>query len=296
MSLEDRQTMRRKAFKKGLDTDDARRRREDEAVVLRKQQKDAALMKKRFMSENMDPQLNSQPANSAAIAVDTCGAQDQFSIPELASQLSGGDLDAQLVVTQKLRKILSVQDNPPIAEVVAAGVTHKFVEFLGMHAKPDLQFESAWVLTNIASGTSDQTEHVVDAGALPACIRLLTSENTDVREQAVWAIGNISGDSTKHRDHVLSIGGLPPLLSIIMQSTKISMLRNTMWAVSNLFRGRPFADARHVRLALPALVRLLDMATDDEVITDCCWCLSYMADGESLHGINSVVQSGVIPR
>lgn len=295
MSLDERQTMRRKAFKKGLDMNDARRRREDEAVALRKQQKDDQLMKKRFMSENTDPQVNSTCSQGVTHNPDHCDSPRQPTIAELASQLSHGDLDAKLAVTRKLRKILSVQHNPPIGEVVAAGITKSFVRFLGEHAKPDLQFESAWVLTNIASGTSDETEHVVDAGALPACIELLRSENMDVREQAVWAIGNISGDAPNFRDLVLNLGGLGPLLSIIMQPCKVSMLRNTIWAVSNLFRGKPFVDVKYVRIALPALVRLLDTTADNEVITDCCWCLSYMADGD-FHHVKSVVSSGVIPR
>ncbi|KAL5065462.1 hypothetical protein RYX36_027199 [Vicia faba] len=149
------------------------------------------------------------------------------------------DNNMQFEATTQFPKLLSIERSPPIEEVIQAGVVPRFVEFLMREDFPQLQFEAAWALTNIASGTSDSTKVVIDSGAIPIFVKLLASPSDDVREQAVWALGNVAGDSPKCRDLVLGHGALLPLLAQLNEHAKLSMLRNATWTLSNFCRGKP---------------------------------------------------------
>ncbi|KAJ4719368.1 Importin subunit alpha [Melia azedarach] len=282
-----RAEVRRNRYKVAVDADEGRRRREDNMVEIRKSKREESLQKKRREV------LQNQPL-ATNINVASALEKKLEHLPSMVAGVWSDESNLQLEATTHFRKLLSIERSPPIEEVIQSGVVPRFVEFLMREDFPQLQFEAAWALTNIASGTSENTKVVIDHGAVPIFVRLLGSPSDDVREQAVWALGNVAGDSPRCRDLVLSEGALLPLLAQLNEHAKLSMLRNATWTLSNFCRGKPQPPFDQVRPALPALSRLIH-SNDDEVLTDACWALSYLSDGTN-DKIQAVIEVGVCPR
>lgn len=74
-------------------------------------------------------------------------------------------------------EIVSVNKGLSIANIFRAGLTQNLCpSLLELTIFSSLiQFESAWALTNTASEPSEENKAVVDGGAMPALISLLTS-------------------------------------------------------------------------------------------------------------------------
>lgn len=288
-TIKERQEARQADFKRGIDGDDARRGRDEGLLSIRKNKREDKLAKRRgpVVAESGP---NAVPGAAAALMT-ASAPQD---MQNWVAKLHGNTYEDVFAATVHFRKILSLEKNPPIQSVIDANIVPQLVKLCTAVQHPKLQYEAAWALTNIASGTSQQTKAVLDAGALPVFSHLLISPDEMVREQAIWALGNIAGDSPACRDAVLQAGALPNLIKNLAHTTKLSMLRNGTWTMSNFARGKPQPDFAMVKDALPALAHLIKSA-DEEVLTDACWALSYLSDG-SAERISAVVGAGVLPR
>lgn len=225
-----------------------RRRRNEVTVELRKNKREETLQKRRNV-----PMVDSTDEDDIEKTLSS------ISLEQLVLQASCTDNPPlQLSAVQAARKLLSSDRNPPIDSLIQSGVLPALVECLKQQEDPALQFEAAWALTNIASGTSAQTNKVVEAGAVPLFLLLLQSQHQNVCEQAVWALGNIIGDGPVLRDYVIELGIVQPLLSFIKPEIPISFLRNVTWVIVNLCRNKdPPPPIHTIEELLPALNLLI---------------------------------------
>ncbi|CAK9292458.1 unnamed protein product [Gordionus sp. m RMFG-2023] len=259
--------------KGAYDAQELRRRREEEGIQLRKQKWEENLHKKRIM------QGNDEGNDDLNMVQDDEDIMSSNKVPIL-EKIYSDNIQEQLEATQQYRRLLSQEPNPPIEQVINLGIVPRFIQFLDQEDDSMLQFEAAWALTNIASGTTEQTRVVIAAGGISRFVKLLQSPNQDVKEQSVWALGNIAGDSPECRDLVLNTNCLPTILEILMNpKTRLSMQRNSTWALSNLCRGKdPPPSPEKVNACLGVLTALT-CNEDADVVTDACWALSYLSDG-----------------
>ena len=74
---------------------------------------------------------------------------------------------------------------------------------------------------------------------------------------------------------------MAPLLSVLETTGthKQSLLRNATWTLSNFCRGKPAPDLQLIAPALPTMARLV-LCQDSEVLSDVCWAMSYVSDGD----------------
>ncbi|XP_020108788.1 importin subunit alpha-4-like [Ananas comosus] len=325
MSLRPRTTTRgdarRRSYKAWVDAGEARRRREAYLLDLRRSKRHGDLLKRRRRRHDDDdedhdsaspplsprhpeprdhaapdpPSPSSSPPPPPAAAAegdDDAGDSELGNLPGMVERVWSDNPALQLEATSQFRRLLSIEKNPPIEEVIKAGVVPRFVAFLSLHELPQLQLEAAWALTNIAAGTTEHTQIVIKHGAVPKLVELLDSPRHNVRLQAVWALGNVAGDAPSCRNSVLEHGALYPLLSLFNEHARISMLRTATWTLTNLCRGR-LPDKSQMKPILKILRQLIN-SIDENILADACWALCYLSGG-TIHEIEVVVEAGVCP-
>mmetsp|Transcript_741 Transcript_741/g.2029 ORF Transcript_741/g.2029 Transcript_741/m.2029 type:complete len:391 (+) Transcript_741:307-1479(+) len=160
-----------------------------------------------------------------------------------------------------------------------------------------------WALGNIAGDSPRCRDLVLSYGLVPPLITQCEALVLDAQREAAaaeaagvppkgtggsaganaaaTATGPGAGGSVVGSSFAHATAGPPP-----------TMQRNATWLLSNLCRGRPPPRWELIAPALPVLVQLLHVRTDDEVLTDTCWALSYVS--EPPERIAPVVEAGAV--
>eukprot|EP01155_Anaeramoeba_flamelloides_P009803 Anaeramoba_flamelloidesa2130_45.p1 GENE.a2130_45~~a2130_45.p1 ORF type:complete len:506 (+),score=86.84 a2130_45:62-1579(+) len=278
---------RKQKFKNTTTREDRHSTRVNYTINLSKKRREEVLKKKR--------NLNSFSDQTILELTDEQIEEEVQNIPNYINKMINGNIDEQYTSTQRIRVLLSIEKDPPINEILEHnGILTTLVKFLDYDNHQRLQFEAAWSLTNIAAGLTEHTRMVINAGSLPAFSRLIISKNESIQEQSIWAIGNIAGDCAEFRDKVIENGVVPKFIDIIKSNPRIEILKSTTWALCNICRAKPHPELKDTNALISVFISLLDYQ-DIKVVSDSCWSLCYLADGEP-DIIEYVVKQDICPK
>jgi hypothetical protein len=87
---------------------------------------------------------------------------------------------------------------------------------------------------------------------------------------------------------------MPVINCLRLSSAPDTLLRTGTWALSNFCRGKPQPEFKTVAPAIDALASLVQYS-DEELLVDACWALSYLTDGDNQR-LAKVIEAGIARR
>eukprot|EP01133_Synstelium_polycarpum_P004380 gene4380-5125_t len=89
---------------------------------------------------------------------------------------------------------------------------------------------------NIFTGDSEQTQLVIDAGALPFVRALLESNRKSIKKDACWVLSNITAGTEQQIQSVID-HNIIPLLIGLLTNAQLEIKREAAWAITNALSG-----------------------------------------------------------
>lgn len=124
-----------------------------------------------------------------------------------------------------------------------------------------LQLEATWCLANIASGTTEEMNTLLNKNIIPIFIELCKSSYSQIAEQAIWGLGNISGDSFESAMIVLRSDAVNVLLDVLDRTNNGKIQEQIIWVFSNLCIQLVRSKSKHSSIRR-MLIRLADFFVD----------------------------------
>lgn len=291
---ESKSEQRNQKFQQTFNLEKLRRKRDEGIIELRKQKRNQQVAKKRALQENgqkKQEEVFQNPTETLIFEISWISPELSIVFPEISdlslstperiSKLIGfimltSEISSLYQSIQTLRKILSSEGVPPLHFIMNSGVSSKLIQLMNCEFVA-LQTECMWCILNLATGPTHIVRVLIEEGVIQALESLMGSKDQELLELSVWCIGNLAGDSVYTRDRLIT---LVPTLTNLLHKVEVAKWKNIVWTLSNLCRGKPLPDTTTTKLVLQIVPSVLQI-TDEEILSDCCWALSYISDGDS---------------
>jgi importin subunit alpha-1 len=245
-------------------------------------------MKRRAPFHSISPQSSSSSSESLDIPAN-------LRLPEMTEALMNGTHSEMIEALKEFRRMSAIEENPFLQDIVDCGVIPRFCDLLSSSERI-IQYEVAWILTNISSGPSEYVSMILDSGVLPTLMKLATSSpGQNVSMQSIWCIGNITGDTNPSIKEVCyHLGVVGCLVEIIRSSRSIETTRQAMWALSNLLNVKESPGIDHIAASIAAITNFI-LSGDREVFQYTMSAIEHISAMSGCDAIGMVCNSH-IPR
>jgi len=119
--------------------------------------------------------------------------------------------------------------------VVASGIVPRLVQLLS-HQKTSVITPALRAIGNIVTGTDEQTQCVLENGALLGFGKLLQNAKETIRKETCWTISNITAGNRAQIQMVCD-NNLIPILIDAMSKGDFRTRKEAAWAISNMTSG-----------------------------------------------------------
>ncbi|KAJ6225953.1 importin alpha [Anaeramoeba flamelloides] len=265
-SFQKRLQIRKKEFKKKMSHESSRNKRYRLQVQISKNKRESTLQKKRNMDQVTQIRNTLNTKNLTL--------EEKISnIPDLVELLGDNEQSKQLDAVLEIVNLLTIEENPPIAEIVDSGAIPKLINFLKFTKDTEIKFNSAWAITNITTGNTKEISVLIDNEIIPVLVEIIKSEGDKITIQAVWALGNIASDSIKNRNIIIDHFLIDVFVDIIENTQNIYLLKKTIWAASNIVRKTPIPDFESIKNIVPIFYHLV-FSEEIEIVKNACQAIS----------------------
>jgi len=216
-------------------------------------------------------------------------------MPNIINEFKTNEIEKKYKGLVGIRKLLCLPNNPPIQQIIDYGLVSDFIDLL-QNGYPEFQYECLWILTNITSGTSDQSNTIIVKGGLNKIIDIMNNSSIEeLQSQSIMTLGNIAGESIKIREQIIERKGFDKIVYLLSITNRPTIIKNSTWAISNFLRIKPLLPYDVIKNSISSIAGAINkLPNDKEFLRDALWIFSFITENYK-KGIDDLMFLGIIP-
>eukprot|EP00918_Siedleckia_nematoides_P051482 GHVU01112719.1.p1 GENE.GHVU01112719.1~~GHVU01112719.1.p1 ORF type:complete len:434 (-),score=50.89 GHVU01112719.1:153-1454(-) len=150
-----------------------------------------------------------------------------------------------------------------VQALVGAGAVPRLVQLMG-HQETKVQRPSLRVVGQVATGTTTETQHVLDAGVMHHLVKLIYSPRKSIRKDSCWTLSNIAAGDSRQLEVLISTGALCQLVSKFSSDEDAEVRKEAAWAICNACTTRKTEQLAYM-LSIECVKPMCEMLDIDDI-------------------------------